>query len=900
MKAARRALAALAAVLTASSALPAGDANGIFYCGWLDGGPIDVGQVGSIAGLVARMDGLGTIHALWSQSNGTNWSVWTSRQTAGGVWSAPQRLSSQGAYYMAGADLAASPDGRAAAAWMESDSSIMATTFDPTAGWSNTTYLSRAATGAHSPSVVMDGQGTATAAWSERAGREVTVWTAQAPPGAAWSAPQLLERHNLTTSANPMAVLAAADEAGTVTLIYAKRVSSAGAELVAARLLPGGQWDAPTRLSQEGGAAIGVHLVAAGPDGRALATWAETTSTGDRMMASWFYPGAGWEEPKQLAATAGSFPRVSYVSLSASTSPDGGALVAWALYGLTGAEGIAAARFDPQSGWTFQEAIGSPGFGYSYDTAAAALSGGRGTVAWLAGRIYARSYSPDGGWGAAEDTGIGEMPSLASRESAGLALVWINGSIAVRRQDPTTGWAAEQRFTPSRTGELQGLDLAVNASNAQWGTAGIWTAFDGSKWTLWAYHGTSYFQQAQNSRRLDQGAGDARDPSITIDGRGRTWAVWSQPAGSAPRIWAARAESGYGPFSYPITIDTGGPGGAVAPQVAADRGGNATVVWAQVLENRSEVWGARAAVDGGWRAPLRLSSDVGNATRPQLSVEASGAFTATWGETNESHLAVFVRRLESGNWSDPVMLVSRALGGAMAPSVASRAPGHAVVWWVETAGDQAGLWASVRTPTGGWQPASRIDPSARSGSIDLDARGNAIAAWADGSPGAWRVLVSHLDAGEAWGRAVAIGESNGSLAPQVILRMDAGSDAVAVWSERNDSDGSVWTANYRFGSGWRGAARLPSYFAYPSAGPPSELQLAVDEWGGARLAWIWGENGGRAAFTASYFECGDYRPPPPVWPILLAGAAAVVAVPVAVSWLRRRGRMKRRGGFPPT
>jgi hypothetical protein len=131
----------------------------------------------------------GTVIAIWTRSDGTNFRIQSSSRTANGDWSAPQTVSDPGAS-ASGPAIAVDPSGNAVAAWTQSDGTNLRinSAYRPAAGsFSASTTVSAAGADASAPSVSMDNSGNALVAWARTDGTNLRVQSAIRTTGAGGS-----------------------------------------------------------------------------------------------------------------------------------------------------------------------------------------------------------------------------------------------------------------------------------------------------------------------------------------------------------------------------------------------------------------------------------------------------------------------------------------------------------------------------------------------------------------------------------------------------------------------------------------------------------------------------------------------------------------------------------------
>ncbi len=128
----------------------------------------------------------GTVIAVWTRSDGTNFRIQSSNRTPSGAWAAAQTISDPG-MSASGPAIAVDPSGNALAVWTQSDGSDLRinAAFRPSGGSFGTPALvSASGQDATAPDVSMDGSGNALVGWQRTDGTKLRVQTAIRSPGA--------------------------------------------------------------------------------------------------------------------------------------------------------------------------------------------------------------------------------------------------------------------------------------------------------------------------------------------------------------------------------------------------------------------------------------------------------------------------------------------------------------------------------------------------------------------------------------------------------------------------------------------------------------------------------------------------------------------------------------------
>ena len=306
-------------------------------------------------------------------------------------------------------------------------------------------------------------------------------------------------------------------------------------------------------------------------------------------------------------------------------------------------------------------------------------------------------------------------------------------------------------------------------------------------------------------------------------------------ASVAPALASAPQAVGWGAATL-VESDTTEP--ALQPHVALDESGSAVAVWHQVAGARASVWGNRLTPGAGWGVPTLLETDdAGDASFPDVAVDKGGNATAVWMQ-NVSVFSIFSSRFEPGRgWGRPVLIETDDAGHAFYPFVAADAAGNAIAAWSQFDGTRQNIWANRYTQAAGWGTATLLETdnagSAFWPQVAIDAAGDAVAVWYQSDGTRTNIWASRYTAGAGWATAVLLenDDAGGAVDPQVAL--DPGGNATVVWSQSDGTRPSIWANRYTVGSGW-GA---PALIETDDAGWASRPSVGVDASGVARVVW---------------------------------------------------------------
>ncbi len=249
------------------------------------------------------VDRNGNVTVLWERYAETKIVLQSVDRPAGGSWTAPVDIGE----VSLGPDpepwIAVDSEGNATAVWTKGD--VIQSAFRPFAGsWEAPIPISTGES--FVPQAAMDARGDATAVWMHFDGSRYVVESAYKPERGEWESPTLVSQPG-EWAGNPHVALDADGDS-----LVAWRGESEGEEFVRAAYRPvGGSWGEPENVSAEGEQVASVRD-AVDPDGNAIVAWGGATGkVGGYEIARAAYKPAGgeWEAPTDLSADGGnSFP----------------------------------------------------------------------------------------------------------------------------------------------------------------------------------------------------------------------------------------------------------------------------------------------------------------------------------------------------------------------------------------------------------------------------------------------------------------------------------------------------------------------------------------------------------------------------------------------------------------
>lgn len=282
------------------------------------------------------VDRNGNVTVLWERYAGMKIVLQSVDRPAGGSWTAPVDIGEVNLGLDPEPWIAVDWEGNATAVWKKGE--VIQSAFRPFAGsWGAPIPIS----GDESfvPQAAMDARGDTTAVWMHFDGAHYVVESAYRPEGGEWESPTLVSQLG-EEAGNPHAALDAKGDA----LVVWKGHGEGSESVRAAYRTVGGSWGSPVDVSSEGEHVQGLHD-AVDPEGNAIVVWAgDTGETGAYSIAHAAYKPVGgeWEAPTELSADGGNaFPSDVVFDTS------GNAAVVWERY--AGSSDVVQAAYRPAS-----------------------------------------------------------------------------------------------------------------------------------------------------------------------------------------------------------------------------------------------------------------------------------------------------------------------------------------------------------------------------------------------------------------------------------------------------------------------------------------------------------------------------------------------------------------------
>jgi len=411
---------------------------------------------------------------------------------------------------------------------------------------------------------------------------------------------------------------------------------------------PGNAWSKPELVASSDSGDVLYPQLGVDDQGNALAIWQQQAGMRFDMYSSRYVPGSGWSKPEPIEhADAG-----SAVSPRIAVEPGGNAVAVW----MQGTGKVIrdqgdqfqawSNRYTAGRGWGNAEMIDIPGDAQTRFPHVAIDDKGNGMAAWNRTdggfyNIWATHFSANGKW---------SKPELIESDDSGHAFwAWVsmdgagNGLVTWHQFDKTWFNIWANRYTPAKGWEKPQMIETNNAGSGFYphtvfdhkGNAiAVWEQFDEKTSRIWSnrYSAGQGWGKPEPIDRPD--ASNSVYPYMEIDAEGNAIVVWSQGMGRHASAWSNRYVAGKG-WGKAEQISSGDAPDLNTVRVAVDAKGNAYAVWQQDTDTRYDMWANRYVVGQGWgKAALLEHDDAGPALGAAVATGRNGHAVAMWHQSD--------------------------------------------------------------------------------------------------------------------------------------------------------------------------------------------------------------------------------------------------------------------------
>ena len=396
--------------------------------GWGVSENIDKGNLEEAMEPQVGIDSHGNAIAVWTQSDGTQWSVHSNVYVPGTGWTIPEPIEFQNIGDAISPQIAVNPSGNAIAVWKQHDGSyysVYSNVYDRETGWGVSEPIENLDEGhINEAQVAIDPSGNGVAVWEYHQGTTRRIYANVYDTETGWGNSQIIEGAG-SSSFYPQV---SCDPSGNAIAVW-HQYSGSAYRIVSNIYTPGSGWGTAEPI--DSGDQDLSYRAEVGFDGfgNAIAVWQQNNGAGWNIHSNIYTKGEGWGTPQlieDMDTGYAEFPKVG-------VDPSGDALVVWQQD--TGPSyGIGANRYDKETGWGDAEYI-SPDITPSSSYPDIGVdSSGNGVAVWEQyyedrTNIMANTYTAGIGWGAYEfietnhDDNV-DFPDLSVSTSGNAVAVW--------------------------------------------------------------------------------------------------------------------------------------------------------------------------------------------------------------------------------------------------------------------------------------------------------------------------------------------------------------------------------------------------------------------------------------------------------------------------------------------
>lgn len=393
------------------------------------------------------------------------------------------------------------------------------------------------------------------------------------------------------------------------------------------------------------------------------------------------------------------------------------------------------------------------------------------------------------------------------------------------------------------TAELIETNSGTNATNPQIAievgdnAIVVWDQGDAHVWFNRYTEGTGW-----GTAEVVPGSDNGWMSRIATDRNGHVIVVWQRTEGFTSLIWANRYIVGTG-WGVAELVSTDNTVDSNSPEIAADKNGNAVVVWRQAgTMGANQLIGANQYDPvNGWGTASVISDSNEIADAPQVAFGGNGEALVVWYQSDGTHQTIRSKRYSTNNgWDTTDIVLDNALAMTGGPQIAMNGRGTAIAVWHKSETDNVTLsinvWAKRYAPGTGWGPAIMISDNtgfAFPARVAIDTNGSAVALWRHFNGTNYEIWANRYAEGLGWGTAVMIGPTSAGDAFPSQVAMDSDGNAFAVWMQIFPGTMHAWVNRYRKDIGWGTASFLDTNDAIKGSNP----RIAMDDIGNAITVW---------------------------------------------------------------
>lgn|SRR5882757_3399520 len=393
-------------------------------------------------------------------------------------------------------------------------------------------------------------------------------------------------------------------------------------------------------------------------------------------------------------------------------------------------------------------------------------------------------------------------------------------------------WQTASAIDTDNAGDAVTVKVAFDTSG---NAISVWAQSDGTHASIWSNRyapATGWGTPVQ----IQSSTEDSNAPTIVIDASGNALVVWdASPDGVNQYIYASRYTVG---SAWGAEVQISGPTvSSGTTDIVGDANGDALTTWVQFDGARSNIWGARYTVAGGWSPATLISNGAGNSKVARLAMDAGGNVLSVWAQSDGTQYNVWSNRFDAATgWGTAALIEAVDAGTAGTPRVKFDSHGNAIATWSQDS-TRGNIWSSRYVAGTGWSTPIPIE-AANDGLASLprlavDPSGDAIVAWQHSDGTRVSIWSNHYSVGSGWGTEIMIEPPPAGDAAEPWVDIDSNGNALAVWAQSDGTHTAIWANRYVAGTGWSTAAPIDT----DTTGDAATPSVAIDGNGAALAVW---------------------------------------------------------------
>lgn len=398
-------------------------------------------------------------------------------------------------------EIAVDASGNAIAVWSQSDGdryNIWSNRFTVEAGWGEATLIEIINSGdAVVPQVAFDNSGNAIAVWQQNNGTRYCIYSNRYTVGTGWESATLIESFDSEGAFDPQI---AVDDSGNAIVVWQQDDGNLDS-IYSNRYVVGTGWETPTHIGTTGHwweEHSRVPQIAMDGSGNAIAVWEQWDFIRFNIWANRYVAGVGWGSATPFEANNSGNARLPQVAVDDS----GNAIAVWDQHdGFR--HSIYSNRYAVATGWGNAMPVEDDDIGENFAPRIAVDGSGNAMVVWkqieaaylgtVACGVKANRYVAGTGWQGVTiveeyDSGMIGYPSIVASDCGNALAVWghiDSGRISICSSgyDVEVGWGPTSSFGTGESLDAGDPQVAIDdSSNA----IVVWWQYDGTTYDIWS------------------------------------------------------------------------------------------------------------------------------------------------------------------------------------------------------------------------------------------------------------------------------------------------------------------------------------------------------------------------------------------------------------------------------